>query len=398
MRILLVGDHPNDPRLGSAKVPHKLREEYVGLGHTCDLLFAEDLGPWPRHRVARWALAPWLAARAVSQAFRANGPYDVVDIAGGDGAVFGAFRRAGRFAGTTFVSRSNGLEHRNYQRMLDDHETGVSRKPWYRRLPYPATRLIQVALSARLSDRLLLLNEGDRAYVVARGWKPADRIEIVSHGLASDFLNPESHDEARGGGALFCGSWSDVKGTRYLSAAWSHLVAKGHQLSLTVLGGGVPADVITAAFDPEVRPLVQVIERVSEDEVREQYRRHDLLVFPSTYEGFGMVVPEAMSQRLPVVATPVGCVPSLIEDEVSGLIVPARNPQAMAAAVRRLDTDRALRTRLGDRARERVRGMSWSRTAHQTLALYGRAGARTAVEPEARPLGNHAASTRRPQR
>ena len=45
-----------------------------------------------------------------------------------------------------------------------------------------------------------------------------------------------------------------------------------------------------------------------------EYRRHDALLFPSTYEGFGMVVIEAMSQRLPVIATPLGCARSLVRD------------------------------------------------------------------------------------
>ena len=43
MRILLVGDYPADPRLGSAKVYYKLREELAALGHDCDLLMSKPL-------------------------------------------------------------------------------------------------------------------------------------------------------------------------------------------------------------------------------------------------------------------------------------------------------------------------------------------------------------------
>ena len=56
-----------------------------------------------------------------------------------------------------------------------------------------------------------------------------------------------------------------------------------------------------AAFAPAVRPFVTVIDRAPEDRVMAEYRRHDALLFPSTYEGFGLVVIEAMSQRLPVI-------------------------------------------------------------------------------------------------
>ena len=63
MRILLVGDYPPDPRLGSPKVMVKLQEELREAGHTCDLLFSTDLGPVPRNRFLRQALAPVRAVR-----------------------------------------------------------------------------------------------------------------------------------------------------------------------------------------------------------------------------------------------------------------------------------------------------------------------------------------------
>ena len=76
------------------------------------------------------------------------------------------------------------------------------------------------------------------------------------------------------------------------------------------------------------------VDRAPESEVMTAYRTHDVLAWPSTYEGFGMVVVEAMSQRLPVVATPVGCAQSLIVSEQTGLIVPPRDPAALARASR----------------------------------------------------------------
>ena len=103
------------------------------------------------------------------------------------------------------------------------------------------------------------------------------------------------------------------------------------------------------------------------------YRRHDALVFCSTYEGFGMVVIEAMSQRLPVVATPVGCAASLVRDNETGLLVAARDAEGLADAIARLLEDRAMRLRLADNAFQLVRGMTWRSTALKTLDLYSSA-------------------------
>jgi glycosyltransferase involved in cell wall biosynthesis len=102
------------------------------------------------------------------------------------------------------------------------------------------------------------------------------------------------------------------------------------------------------------------------------YRRHDLLIWPSTYEGFGLVLLEAMSQRLPVVATPVGCARSIVRDGQTGISVPIRDADAIAGATLRLLSDDRLRASIGDAARAAVAGMTWRATALQTLDLYRR--------------------------
>ena len=371
MKILLVGDYPDDPRLGSGKVYHKLREEFRALGHTCDVLLAPGLGPTPSRSRVRWAVGPALAERAVARAFAERGPYDVIDAASAEGFVIGLRRKLGAYGGVALVSRSHGLEHLNYRRMLDDAGAGLARKPWWRRLWYPAARLSQVAGAARLADRLLVLNPGDRAFAVERGWKPADRVDLVPHGVSRRFLDDAPPPDApRGAGVLFCGSWDAVKGVDTLVRAYGILAKDDAPPPLTILGPGLPPDAVLAVFPPNVRPHVTVVPRAEEDEVMRQYRAHELLVFPSTYEGFGMVVVEAMSQRLPVVATPVGCAPTLVRDGETGALIPPRDAQSLANAIRRLLADTDLRRRMAERAFEQVRGMTWTATARRTLEVY----------------------------
>jgi glycosyltransferase involved in cell wall biosynthesis len=362
VKILLVGDYPDDPRLGSGKVYHKLREEIVRLGHSCDVLLAPQLGPRPGKARVRWLVGPALAARAVARASRERGPYDVVDVASAEGALLGH--------GAAIVSRSHGLEHLNFQRMVDDHRHGLAHKPWYRRLWYPAARMSQVALAARRADRMIVLNAADRDFVLRRGWKEADAVELIPHGVSRRFLDAApSPDAPRGAGILFCGSWDAVKGVHYLVRAMERLATEGRAPRLTVLGPGLPAEAVLAAFPPGVRRCVTVIPRTDEESVMRHYREHDLLVMPSTYEGFGMVVAEAMSQRLPVVATAVGGAPALLRGG-NGILVPPRATEELAAAVGLLLDDEPLRRRLGDAGHERVRGMSWTETARRTLACY----------------------------
>jgi glycosyltransferase involved in cell wall biosynthesis len=371
VRILLVGDYPDDPRLGSAKVYHKLGDALRALGHDCDVLLAPALGTRPAGMRARWLLGPALAERAVARAFRERGPYDVIDVASAEGFVIGARRKAGAYRGVALVSRSHGLEHLNYRRMLDDAAAGLASKPLHRRLWYPAARLSQVAGAARLADRLIVLNPADRDFAIARGWKAPDEVAVVPHGVSAELIEAAPPADApRGRGLLFCGSWDRMKGIDYLAAAMGLMARAQDPPRLTVLGPGAPEAEVLAAFPAEARALVTVVPRAGEDEVMRHYREHDLLLQTSTYEGFGMVVVEALSQRLPVIATAQGVAATLVADGRAGLLVPPRDPDALAGAALRLLADGPLRRRMGDAGHQAVRGMTWTATAERTLEVY----------------------------
>jgi glycosyltransferase involved in cell wall biosynthesis len=349
---------------------HKLREEFARLGHACDILWGHDIGTRPASRQIRQLLSPWMAGQAIARRLGER-RYDVVDAASAEGLWLGLLALIPDRRRAALVCRSNGIEHLNYIRMLNDHYAGLRRKSALRRLWYPASRLSQVAAAARLADALLVLNETDRTFALDRGWQPPGRVTIVPHGISERFLaDAPPANSPRGAGLLFCGTWDYVKGTPYLCAAMNRLYALGHKIPLTVLGPGAPAEIVLGAFDEAVRPLVTVIDRAPEDRVMAEYRRHDALVFPSTYEGFGLVLIEAMSQGLPPIATPAGCAASVIRDKENGLLVPYRDADAVVSAVKGLLADADGRRRLGAAARAAVEGMTWRATAERTLDVY----------------------------
>ncbi len=369
LRILIVGDYPDDPTLGSAKVAHKLRAEFRSLGHECDAFFGSDLGTKPRARQLRQVVSPVLAFRACARAIESR-DYDVVDVASAEGLWLKRFRWLEGFEHVAVIARSHGLEHLNYDRMLADARAGLLKKRWGSGLWYPAVRLSQVAAAARAADRMIVLNTVDRDYVIRRGWKSAERVDLIPHGVSGRFLDPARLDLTRGKGVLFCGTWDLIKGVSYLTGAWRLLADAGHHIPLTVLGPGVPESRVLDSFSPAARPMVSVVPRTSEDTVFQAYREHDIFVSSSSYEGFGMVVLEAMSQGLPVVATPVGCAASLIRHGENGLTIQPRFAPGIAEAIVRLVNDPAERRRLGANAAASVAGMSWRRTAEQTIECY----------------------------
>ena len=101
------------------------------------------------------------------------------------------------------------------------------------------------------------------------------------------------------------------------------------------------------------------------------YERAAVVVCPSRREGYGVVAREAMAHGRPVVATAVGGLVDAVEDGVTGVLVPARDPRALRAAVERLLADEELRARLGAAARKAAaERFSWSAATDETIRAY----------------------------
>jgi glycosyltransferase involved in cell wall biosynthesis len=113
---------------------------------------------------------------------------------------------------------------------------------------------------------------------------------------------------------------------------------------------------------------------VDEAELAALYRRAHLFVFASKYEGFGFPVLEAMSVGVPVVSSNAASLPELVGD--AGLLLDPTDEPGLAAAIRKVWDDPALRQDLVTRGRAQAARFAWERTAKQTLATYERAAAR----------------------
>ena len=113
---------------------------------------------------------------------------------------------------------------------------------------------------------------------------------------------------------------------------------------------------------------------VPQEELWHLYDRAGLVVLASQMEGLPNVVLEAMAHGKTVIATPVGGIPSLIEDGRTGFLVPVGDAAALRTAIKRALGDPDLRRRVGDAARARVAEYcSWDRVTEQTLQVYAEA-------------------------
>jgi hypothetical protein len=110
---------------------------------------------------------------------------------------------------------------------------------------------------------------------------------------------------------------------------------------------------------------------VSWRELTEWYRKASIFVLPSYYETGGISAIEAMAFGLPVVASRTGGIPEVVEDGVTGILVPPGDSKALGEAVIHLLREPDLRRRLGQAGRQRVLDeFTLDRVLPQTLSVY----------------------------
>ncbi|HXF46703.1 MAG TPA: glycosyltransferase family 4 protein [Burkholderiaceae bacterium] len=149
---------------------------------------------------------------------------------------------------------------------------------------------------------------------------------------------------------------------------------------LTIAGSGPElASLQSLAQELGIADAVRFTGRLDSERIAALYREADLLLNPSTVDNMPNSLLEAMASGVPIVSTNVGGVPFLVEHERTALLVPARNADAMAAAVVRVFEDAGLRAELVAAALQACRAYAWERVRPQLLAAYARCAGRATL-------------------
>jgi len=198
---------------------------------------------------------------------------------------------------------------------------------------------------------------------------------IIPYGV---HLPPERDWPATPGRILTVGRLIARKGHIYLIRAMARLtdLPDAH---LVIVGEGHERE----ALEAEIQRLgledrVTLTGRVSDETLEEHYQSCQVFVLPAIVdetgdtEMLGMVSLEAMRYGKPVVASDVGGIPDIVADGESGVLVPQKDPEALAAAIRRLLTNPEEARRLGHAGYHFARAhFSWESVVRATRAMYG---------------------------
>lgn len=308
-------------------------------------------GSWPGKTGAVAELADWLAEQRIdilhTHSYRPN--------------------LYGRMAGA--LCRPSGLRivahyHNDYS---DKWDRGPEAMALERRL-------------APLTDAMIAVSGSVGDHVAARLGIGAGAIEVIPNGVDPARFEGRDRDAARRAFGLEPGQMAiglvgrvcEQKGQEDLVEAAVLLSRRGLDPAILMAGdiedralhARLAARIGEAGLGDTVRFLGHV------DDAAGLYEALDLLVAPSRWEGFGLMLVEAMAAEVPVIAAESGAIP-----EVAGgaaLLVPPRDPVRLAEATAVLLSDPARRTGMAEKGRARARVFAWAGAGQRLAALYDR--------------------------
>jgi glycosyltransferase involved in cell wall biosynthesis len=255
-------------------------------------------------------------------------------------------RIAGRLAGVPVIIST-------VHNSLKDYEIRSVRRGLYRFL---------LSLTLPLVHRIICVSDANRRDLIEECPAAEARIQTVYNGVDSSAF-PFQPDRKKVREELGIGPGpvlvtiarlTEAKGHQYLLQALPSLLETWPQLCCLFVGEGELRDRLhSLAVELAVERSCRFM-GVRED-IADILAAADVVVLPSLSEGFPFVLLEALAMGCPVVASHVNGVPELIEDHKTGLLVPARDPQALAAAIREVLSDPITASKMGAAGRAVVR-------------------------------------------
>lgn len=198
---------------------------------------------------------------------------------------------------------------------------------------------------------------------------------IIPNGIDTDFFRPDVPPLPQFGDprprVLFMGRFEPRKGLKYLLMAMPEIVRRVPDVQLVVVGMGLFGYSYKGYLDKEVEEHVHWAGLIPGEERPRYLRSCDVYCSPAIgSESFGIVLLEAMATGTPVVASDIPGYRNVVTPDRDGLLVPTRDPDALAAAIVRVLRDRELAQRLRDAGLKRAREFAWPKVADRVESLY----------------------------
>jgi D-inositol-3-phosphate glycosyltransferase len=241
----------------------------------------------------------------------------------------------------------------------------------------PTNRIKLETVIARNADWVAATST-DEVFELVRMGRARSRTSVVPCGVDIDAFTPEGPAAPRGrrGRIVSVGRLVPRKGFDTMIRALPHIP----DAELVIVGGPARTELTNDRYAQRLQLLasqlgvadrVQMLGSVTRHEMPAVLRAADIVACTPWYEPFGIVPLEAMACGVPVVAAAVGGIRDTVVDDVTGRLVPPRDPTAVAEAIAALLRDSRQRAAFGAAGRERARSRyTWDRVAADTERIY----------------------------
>ena len=242
------------------------------------------------------------------------------------------------------------------------HDLQHKRHPeYFRWFDLPFWRLL-LWISAHRSRRLIAVSDATRADIQRYYRVSAERITVVRHGVDQQLFALE---RSSGDPILLC--VSTLHPHKNLDRLIRAYARKPRGLPLVIAGmqGFHAGRLDRLITELKLENRVQLTGWIPRDELYRLYARARAFIYPSTFEGFGMPVLEAMAAGVPVACSDIPPLREVADD--AALFFDPVNEEAIERALDSISSDTSLRERLSAEGRARARQFTWEKAARETL-------------------------------
>jgi starch synthase len=183
---------------------------------------------------------------------------------------------------------------------------------------------------------------------------PEAKIHVNPYGTDVTLFKPAEKKQNETVKFVYVGLVHARKGVPVLLEAWNRL--KPANSTLTLIG---PISTQIEQLIKATAPDVNIMGRVPYDALPALLADQDVLVFPSYFEGFALVIPEAMASGLTVISTPATCAPDIIDNNGSGFIIPCGDADMLAKQMSVLIDDRDILRAMQTKALTSIQNFTW---------------------------------------
>ena len=219
---------------------------------------------------------------------------------------------------------------------------------------------------------MIAVSSSVRQYLINLGL-PKDHVELIPNGIDLGGRRSAVGGRRKGDNRApiigTIGSLNKTKGLNYLISAMPHILKQYPLATLEIIGDGPEKQrLIDDSRQYGIQKHVSLLGRKLD--VRKYLNYWDVFVLPSTAETFGIVLLEALEAGVPVIASKVGGIPDIIENNENGLLFEPENPKAIVKAITDILEHPVLAAKFKREGQKTLQKFAWSKIIKKVELLY----------------------------